>query len=57
MKLNVAKYGVSRFGIPNLSDEGSTLIVSLFGQNNKLVGKDMTLYACNKPWNHLIIGL
>ena len=49
MKLNVAKYGVSRFGIPNLSDEGSTLIVSLFGQNNKLVGKDMTLYACNKP--------
>ena len=35
-----------------------TTIVSHFGQNNKLVAKDMdTLYARNKPWNHLIIGL
>ena len=24
-------------------------IVSNFGQNNKLIGKDMTLYARNKP--------
>ena len=31
--------------------------MSHFGQNNKLVAKDMTLYARNKPWIHLIIGL
>ena len=59
MKLNKTKHGVSRFGIPNLSDEGPTLkmldytilytIVSHFGQNNELVGKDMILYARNKP--------
>ena len=59
MKLNKIKHGVSRFGIPNLSHEGPTLkmldytilytIVLHFGQNNELVGKDMTLYARNKP--------